>query len=71
MCHNTNKKYGVPKEEISCPGCGQVYGHHNTKVDINSQECSKCAENSEYPDIELMEADKYITEVLGYKPFYT
>lgn len=57
-------KYGVPKEEVSCPGCGQIYGHHNTKVDVNSQECSTCAKD--YEDKELIDAQDFITNVLGY-----
>jgi len=37
-----DKVYPVPKEMISCPACGQRYGHHNTKVCKNCEECSKC-----------------------------
>lgn len=36
------KKYGVPRKYVSCPGCGQMYGHHNTKVCSYCEECSKC-----------------------------
>ena len=32
--YNTDKIYGVPIEEIGCPGCGRKYGHHKTKVDL-------------------------------------
>lgn len=64
--YNIDKKYGIPVEEISCPGCGRKYGHHKTKVDINSQECSKCAT----VDVELVTAEYFIETVLGYIPFY-
>lgn len=67
--YNIDKKYGVPREEISCPGCGQKYGHHNTKVDSISQECSKCATDSGYTDVELVSAEDFIEKVLGYQPF--
>ena len=53
-------KYGIPVEYISCPGCGQKYGHHNTKVDIVSQECSSCAKK--YKKVELIDAHEYITK---------
>ena len=33
---------GYPREEFTCPSCGQLYGHHNTKVDPVSEECSAC-----------------------------
>ena len=37
-----DKDWGVPLKYISCPGCGQKYGHHNTKACENCQECSTC-----------------------------
>ena len=69
MCYNIDKKYGVPVEEISCPGCGQKYGHHNTKVDINTQECSSCAkERGE--ELNLTSAKDFIENILEIKPFF-
>jgi len=35
-------KWDVPKENTACPSCGQQYGHHNTKVCMTCEECSKC-----------------------------
>lgn len=67
--YDIDRKYGVPLEEISCPGCGQRYGHHKTKVDTVSQECSTCAKEQGYKTVELMDADRYIQEVLGYHQF--
>lgn len=67
--YKIDKKYGIPVDEISCPGCGRKYGHHNTKVDINSQECSVCAEEFNYKNIELVDADYFIETVLDYKPY--
>lgn len=65
-----NKKYGVPNKEISCPSCGQVYGHHNTKVDINSEECSKCATDMAFENIKLVSATEFIEKYLGYLPLF-
>lgn len=63
-----DKKYQIPIEEISCPGCGQRYGHHNTKVDLNSQECSSCAKEFRRKDqIKLVDVSYFIERVLGYK----
>lgn len=63
-----DKKYQVPIEEISCPGCGQRYGHHNTKVDIHSQECSSCVkEFRDKKEIKLVSPEYFIEKVLGYK----
>ena len=64
--YNTDKIYGVPIEEIGCPGCGRKYGHHKTKVDLNSQECCSCSKD--YTDVELVDAKYYIETILGYKP---
>lgn len=36
------EKYGLPREYCSCPSCGQLYGHHNTKVCETCEECSTC-----------------------------
>lgn len=68
--YNIDKTYLVPVEEISCPGCGQKYGHHNTKVDIHSEECSSCAkEFRNEKDIELVSAKDFIENILEIKPF--
>ncbi len=53
-------KWGLPNKYTACPGCGRQYGHHNTKVDTISEECSKCAKD--YDSVYLIEADKFITE---------
>lgn len=58
--------YGVPDKYIGCPGCGQIYGHNDTKVDTISQECSECVEEFGYKEVELVEAKFYIEEILGY-----
>ena len=68
MMYNIDKKYRIPVDEISCPGCGQKYGHHNTKVDLISQECSSCVKNSNKP-MELVTSKEFIENVLGYLPF--
>lgn len=69
MCYDIDKKYGVPVENISCPGCGQKYGHHNTKVDVNTEECSKCAKDRG-GELNLVTAKEFIEETLEIKPFY-
>lgn len=65
---NIDIKYSVPKEEISCPGCGLKYGHHNTLVDTISQECSKCCKERKYKETNMVSGTYYIEEILGYKP---
>lgn len=57
------EKYGLPRKYVSCPGCGRVYGHHNTKVDINSEECSSCVkERGAEAEAEFVDAEKFIRE---------
>lgn len=60
-----DKKYRVPIEEISCPGCGQRYGHHNTKV---CEECAECSTCCWCDDKTLISPEEFIEEVIGYKP---
>jgi len=67
--YNIDKIYGIPVDEISCPGCGRKYGHHKTKVDIDSQECSKCVVDNNYDNVNLVDAKYFIEEILEYKPF--
>lgn len=63
--YSIDKIYMVPIQDISCPVCVQKYGHHNTKVDIKSQECSSCAkEFRSIKDIELVSAEYFIEKVL-------
>ena len=64
-----DKKYGIPVDEISCPGCGRKYGHHKTMVDINSQECSKCTSDFNRENVELVTAEYFIETILGYQPY--
>lgn len=64
-----SKKYRVPLEEISCPGCGQIYGHHNTKVDLNSSECSTCVRYRN-DKTDFVTAKEFIENILGYKPIF-
>ncbi len=69
--YDIDPKYRIPVEEIGCPGCGRKYGHHGTKVDLKSQECSSCAKKFHKPeDLELVDAKTFIEEILGIKPFY-
>lgn len=67
--YNIDKKYKIPIKEISCPGCGRKYGHHKTKVDTISQECSSCVKLFNYKKYNLVEASLFIEEYLGFKPF--
>jgi hypothetical protein len=68
--YNIDKKYGIPVEEIACPGCGRKYGHHKTKVDTISQECSTCCKEWRPNEkVELVDATYYIEEIIGYKPY--
>lgn len=68
MSYIIDKVYGVPKEDVSCPGCGLRYGHHNTQVDTISQECSACCKQMNRAEAELMPASQYIEQVLGLQP---
>ena len=65
--YNIDSKYSIPVEEISCPGCGRRYGHHRTKVDILSQECSKCAKERG-GEMDLVDSTYFIEEILEIKP---
>ena len=53
-------KYGLPREEISCPACGNIYGRYNRKVCVNCQECSKCC-SCKKP--KMIDADTFIKEL--------
>lgn len=33
---------GLPREEVSCPACGKIYGYSETSVCKGCEECSKC-----------------------------
>jgi hypothetical protein len=68
IMYNIDKKYGVPVEEISCPGCGRKYGHHKTSVDIISQECSACVKEFGYKEYQFISSTEFIEEVLEIKP---
>ena len=63
-----DNKYKIPIEEILCPGCGLRYGHHNTQVDLISQECSKCCKDQGYEEIKLASATYFVEQILGYLP---
>jgi hypothetical protein len=38
------EKYGLPRDIVSCPSCGDIYGTKNRKVCTSCEECSKCCE---------------------------
>lgn len=63
--------YGVPDKYVSCPGCGDLYGHNGTKVDLLSEECSDCVEEYGYKEVDLVEAKFFIEDVLGYKQLHS
>ena len=64
---NIDEKYLIPKGYISCPGCGRRYGHHNTKVDINTEECSSCVKKFDNDEeAEFVSAQFFIEEILQY-----
>jgi len=62
MSYDDISKYGVPKKYTACPGCGRQYGHHNTKICIECQECSKCC-FCESPELKSLEDE--IQNILG------
>lgn len=63
-----DKKYLVPLKNISCPGCGLRYGHHKTKVDKITEECSTCCKRMKYKKTDLIDADEFITTILEILP---
>jgi hypothetical protein len=40
--YNIIDQYGLPRDEVSCPSCGHLYGTHNRLVCSTCEECSKC-----------------------------
>lgn len=70
MSYIIDTKYGVPVEEISCPGCGMKYGHHRTKVDTISQECSTCVKRLGYAETHFVSSQEFIENYLQIKPFF-
>lgn len=52
------EKWGLPRKDVSCPYCGRVYGHHNTKVCMTCEECSKCCRCVD--DKFYLSADDYV-----------
>lgn len=68
--YEIDKKYLVPIENISCPGCGRKYGHHNTKVDIISEECSSCVKERGNKIYNLTTAKDFIENHLDIKPLF-
>jgi acetate kinase len=61
-----DKTYGIPVENISCPGCGRRYGHHRTSVDTITHECSSCVKGNK--EVELVSAKEFIEVHFGYLP---
>jgi hypothetical protein len=59
------KIFGIPREEVSCPGCGRLYGSNNTKVDIISQECSTCVASKGRSPVKLIDAVKFVKYLLS------
>jgi len=59
--------YGVPDEAISCPQCSRVYGHHNTKVSIKTEVCSKCAKFNLESNVIFVRAQVFLEQYLGFK----
>ena len=55
------EKYGLPKKDVSCPACGQVYGTHNRKVSSNCQECSQCCFCK---DKNMINADDFVRDLI-------
>lgn len=57
--HNIHPKWGVPNEDVSCTGCGQLYGTKNRKVCRVCYECSHCCGG--HVTKELVTAHQFIT----------
>ena len=37
-----DKETGLPREYVSCPSCGFMYGYQNRMACVACNECSKC-----------------------------
>ncbi len=60
-------KWGLPKDEVSCPSCGKIYGHHRTKVCSQCEECEPCCKARPINQCDgsgLVTADQFV-EKLG------
>lgn len=57
-------KGGYPRDEISCPECGYLYGHHNTLVDMESEFCLPCAKKRGFDNIDPVSAQVFIAYLL-------
>jgi hypothetical protein len=58
-----SKKWDLPIKDCSCPGCGREYGHHNTKVDPISEECSTCAKERGVDKSYFVTAEEFISKL--------
>lgn len=47
-----DQETGMPKEYVSCPGCGKVYGYQNRKACKKCEECAKCHRSEVCPEPE-------------------
>lgn len=58
------EEYGMPRKDISCPGCGRVYGAYNRRVCINCEECSKCCNCGDSGFVSASQFIKHLQETL-------
>ena len=52
--------WGRPIEDVSCPGCGKVYGHDGTTVCTQCEECSSCCKERRCPTPTTITADEFV-----------
>ena len=52
----------IPKDYVSCPRCGRLYGHHNTKVCKKCEECSFCHKRNTCDNHDFMNAKDFIRQ---------
>lgn len=57
--YDIHPTYGVPKEDISCPGCGRVYVG---KVCLRCEECKKCCACTDPALMDAKAVKEYISE---------
>jgi hypothetical protein len=57
--------WNVPDEEVSCPGCGKLYGHDQTTVCKVCEECSACHPSAVCKKPELVAAETFVEGLLG------
>jgi hypothetical protein len=66
MYYDIVEKFGLPREYCTCPGCGQLYGHHRTKVCENCAECSSCCKEQDPMTNLCADEHKWVLDIVKF-----